>query len=174
MKRIVVGGSISSGKSTLSKILSKRLSIQNIELDEFFWSSNWKIRPLEEFKFLAREAVSSPSWILCGNYSVLRPVIWSKVDTVVWLDYPFWLCFLRCFKRSIINILKKNPVCNGNYESFSRLFLKKESILWWLIRTFRSRNKKYESAITDPKYSHIKFIRLKSQKETDRWIESLK
>ena len=113
------------------------------------------------------------SWALCGNFSILRAIIWSKADTVIWLDYPFWLCFFRCFKRAIVKLLKKESVCNGNYESFSRLFFSKYSVLWWLIRTFRKRNKSYETAMIDPNYSHIKFVRLRSQKETDRWIESL-
>ncbi|MFC1841712.1 adenylate kinase [Candidatus Dependentiae bacterium] len=170
MKRIVIVGSIGAGKSSLAKVLSKKLHIEHIELDNLFWLPEWNIRPAEEVKELAAKKIDKPAWIICGNFSFLRPLIWPKADTVVWLDYPFLLCFWRTLKRSFINIIKRRKCCNGNQETFGRLFFSKNSILLWCIRTYKRRNKRYERLMHDPVYKHIRFVRLKSDKETNHWV----
>jgi len=173
MKRIVIGGSIGAGKSSLAKRLSEKLHIEHIELDSLYWLPGWKVRPVQELKKLAVQVAQKETWVVCGNFSVLRPIIWAKVDTVVWLDYPFLRCFWQAFKRSIKNIINQKTCCNGNQETFRRLLFSKNSILWWCITTYRKRNKKYERLMHDPMYKHINFVRLKSHKEADNWLKSL-
>ncbi|MFC1842905.1 adenylate kinase, partial [Candidatus Dependentiae bacterium] len=106
MERIVIVGSIGAGKSSLANILSKNLQIEHIELDSLFWLPNWQVRPTEELRELAAKRVVQPAWVVCGNFSVLRPIIWDEADTVIWLDYPFWLCLWQALKRSLVNIVK--------------------------------------------------------------------
>jgi len=173
VKRIIIGGSIGAGKTSLAKLFSKKFDISHIELDALYWLPGWRLRPVEEFKKIVAEAIDKPSWVICGNFSVIRPITWKKADTVVWLDYPFFLCFWQCFKRSVQNVIKRRPCCNENYESFSRLFFSRHSILWWMIKTYKKRNKKYFRLMNDPEYKHITFIRLTSHEETKKWVESL-
>jgi len=149
--------------------------MKHVELDSLFWLPEWKMRPTDELMEMAEKVVEKPEWIVCGNFSVLRPIIWDRADTVVWLDYPFWLCFWQTFKRAIINIIMRKKCCNGNQDTFCRLFFSKNSILLWCIRTYKRRNKNYEFLMNHPYsiYKHIHFVRLKSRKETVEWVNSL-
>lgn len=58
----------------------------------------------------------------------------------------------------------------GNRESFRKSFFSKDSIILWTIKTHRSVRVKYESYMQDPKYSHIKFVRLKNHREADEFL----
>ena len=55
VKKIIIAGSAGVGKSTLGKKLSKKLSIPHIELDHLFWLPDWKPRPEQERKKIAKE-----------------------------------------------------------------------------------------------------------------------
>jgi hypothetical protein len=37
------------------------------------------------------EAVGRDRWVVDGGYSAMRPLIWERADTIVWLDYPIHL-----------------------------------------------------------------------------------
>ena len=174
MKRIQIVGSIGSGKTSLGKKLSKKMGIPHFELDTLFWLPGWKIRPFDEIFELAYVQADKPAWIICGNFSFLKHVTLDEADTIVWLDYPFWVCFWQTLKRAISNIVKQKKCCNGNQETFGRLFFSKNSILLWMIRTFKRRNKRYAFLIKDPMYKDKTFVRLQSHKETAQWFKSIK
>ena len=78
MNRIQVVGNSGSGKSTLSAKLAAVLGIPHIELDAHFHQPNWS-RP-EEFQFLSKVdlATRSDRWVVDGNYSSVRPILWKK------------------------------------------------------------------------------------------------
>jgi len=173
MKRVIVVGSIGAGKTTFAKAVAKKLSIRHIELDRFNWLPGWKLRLHEELKVLVAQEIGKPSWVICGNYSVLRPMTWSKADTIIWLDYSFLICFWRCFKRSFSNALQRKQCCNGNYETLGRMFFSKQSILWWVMRTYKKRRKKYIRLMQDPMYKHIQFVRLRSDSQAKSWFKAI-
>lgn len=173
MKRIMIVGTAGSGKTSLAKSLSQKLLLPHYELDSFYWLPNWQIRPHNEFKKLVQETIAKDKWIICGDNTELRAITWAKTDTVIWLDYSFCRCFWQALKRSLINIIKHRPCCNGNYESFSRLLFSKNSILLWVIKGYRKKKKRYPLLIKDPAYKYITFIHLRSPKETKKWLETL-
>jgi len=172
MKKIIVAGTSGSGKTTLARQLAEKLNITHIELDNLLWLPGWKTRPEEEFKKLVAQEIKKPGWTACGNYTQLMPITWKEADTVVWLDYPLWLSLWRALKRSAKLWWNHETVCNGNYESFSNFFSRK-GIFRWVFKSYFSRKKKMPRFIADPKYKHIKFIRLRSPKETKQWLEGL-
>ena len=132
MKNIVVVGATGAGKTTLSKKLSQKFSIPSIDLDELFWLPGWIRRDQSDFIDLIEQNISSDGWVVSGNYSKTNCIIWPQADIIVWLDYPFWLCFWQILKRGIQNIIKKKEFCNGNYETLRGLFFSRKSIFLWL------------------------------------------
>lgn len=121
-KNLIIGTSC-SGKSTLSKKLAMKLKSPHYELDNYFWSNNWIAKPEKEFIELVQEILNNNSnWIICGNYSNVRNLLWDKSTDIIWLDYPLYLVFFRAIKRSIIRIYKKEKVCNNNIEKFQKTF----------------------------------------------------
>lgn len=173
MKRIIIPGAVGAGKTTLAKQLSKKLGIPHVEVDHIFWLPNWKQRPVEERIKIAKEKLSGDKWIVCGNHSWLKEIMWDRADTVIWLDYSFWRCLFRVLKRAACLIYTKKEICGGNKESFSRLFFSKGSILVHLFTKYGKFKKRYSAMMTSSDFKHINFIRLKSPRETEKWLEKL-
>ena len=173
MKKVIIVGTTGSGKSTLAKALSKKLDLPYIQLDAYFWKPDWQGSSDEEFFPKIIKAIDRPGWIIDGNYNRTNHLTWKDVDTVIWVNLPFWLTFYQSFTRSFKRALSKKELWKdtGNKESFSRMF-SKDSILIWLFKTYDSNIEKYEKRINDPEFSHIKFHRLHSRKQVRQFIES--
>ncbi len=158
MKRIVIIGSCGSGKTTLGNHLSENLGYPVADLDTFYWLPNWTFRPSEEFASLIEDATSTDCWIICGNQSKYRHLIWPKADTIIWLDLPLYVLLWRVISRSIRRIIDKKEICNGNRETFSRLFSSKSIVKWLLGSYFRHRRDYLEQmkTMTDVKWIHTR------------------
>jgi adenylate kinase family enzyme len=104
MPRISVIGTSGSGKTTLARELSDRLNIPHIELDALHWGPNWTPTPAEALRPRVAAAVAGESWTTCGNYGAIRDVIWSRADTIIWLDYSMstvlWQIIRKVFTSS--------------------------------------------------------------------------
>lgn len=99
--RINVVGTTGSGKTTAAKLLAKRLGLPRIELDALFWKPDWGETPDEEFLPAVDEATRGDRWVLDGNYSRTRSIVWPRVDTIIWLDYSFPRVFGQLLRRTI-------------------------------------------------------------------------
>lgn len=104
MKKIMIGGSIGAGKSTLAKALSIKLNIAHTELDSFYWLPGWQIRPTDQMRELINKTTSADRWIICGNFNAFKEFTRDRADTIIWLDYPFFVCLWQAFKRSVHHI----------------------------------------------------------------------
>ena len=173
MQRVVVIGSSCSGKSTFARQLSKRLDIKHVELDQLHWKPNWEERPDDDFRTLVESEVSGEKWIVDGNYSVVRNLVWPKATTIVWLNYPFTLVLYRTIKRSIIRAVTKEPLFAGNVETIRQSFFSKHSIIWWVIKTYHKKRAAYPGHLERYFESGVGIIELKRPGETSRFIEEL-
>lgn len=175
MKRIIIVGATGSGKTTLAKQLSHRLGIPHTEIDSLYWLPNWEPSPLLEFREKVEAVTSSDSWILDGNYSRIRDLVWTKADTLIWLDYPLWLVLGRSLKRGIRRINTQEDLWNsGNRETWKRFFFSRDSILVWLFKTHPRHRQEYPELFKQPAYTHLNVIHLHSTQETARWLEQVK
>jgi adenylate kinase family enzyme len=170
MKRIVIVGTSGCGKTTLGKRISKILNIPFIDLDEYFWLPNWQEREEGEFERIVKELITKEEWIICGNFTKVRPLIWDEADTIIWLDYSFFRCMFQVLLRSFRRSFFKELCCNGNYESLSRTFFSKHSILLHIITTFKKRRENY-SRIFNNKVKGKSYLRFANPKETYEWLK---
>jgi adenylate kinase family enzyme len=170
----VVGPS-GSGKSTFARKLAAKVGLRYIELDALFWKPNWQEPSDDEFFPKLESALSENGWVLDGNYNRTTPIKWRTVNTVIWLDYSFLRALLQVTKRALGRSLTKRELWpgTGNRESFRRALLNKDSIILWVINTHARVRHRYELAMTDPEYSHIKFIRLRSPREARRFLKGV-
>lgn len=175
ISRYNVVGASGSGKSTFSRKLAAKLNIPCIEMDAVFWKHDWQESTDEEFFPELEDKLKEDAWVLDGNYSKTMPIKWNRVQTVIWLDYSFLRTFAQAFKRAITRIWSRQEIWEGtgNKESFRRTFLSKDSILLWTITSYRKVTKGYESVFTDDRFSHISFVRLRSPKEVESYLEEI-
>ncbi|MHC5199533.1 MAG: AAA family ATPase, partial [Planctomycetota bacterium] len=57
MERIVIVGCCGGGKTTLAYQLSRKLSIEVYDLDDYFWHAGWVVTPDEQWKEIQHELV---------------------------------------------------------------------------------------------------------------------
>ncbi len=175
MKKIIVIGSTGSGKSTLAKQMAKTLAYPYIQLDLLFWKPNWQHCDDEEFFEKISNETNSETWIIDGNYTRSHQITWTKADTVIWIDLPFYLTLYQNISRSLKRAITRQELWpnTNNRESFLRMF-SKDSIVLWLLNTYDLNKKKYQERLSDTNYQHIKFYRLQSRKEVRQFLKQLK
>ncbi|HEU4754084.1 MAG TPA: hypothetical protein VFU47_13320, partial [Armatimonadota bacterium] len=115
---------------------------------------------------------SGDRWVVDGNYSVVRDLVWGRADTVVWLDYPFPVTFSRLLRRTTCRILSKEELWNGNRESL-RTALSRNSILVWALCTYWRRKQRFPLELARPEYAHLRLHRHRRPSETARWLEQV-
>jgi adenylate kinase family enzyme len=174
-KRIVVVGVTGSGKSTLAETLANKFGYDFIELDALHWEPNWTEAPLDVFHARVECATASQSWVLAGNYRIVRDIVWSKAEAVVWLDYSFPLIFGRLWRRTWRRWWYQEALWNGNRESIWTHFKlwSKDSLFHWIVRTYWKRRREYPVLFSLPEHQHLNVIRFGTPEETDTWLRSI-
>jgi adenylate kinase family enzyme len=76
------------------------MRVTHIELDAIHWLPNWRPRPSDEFRWLVEAAVAAAQWVLDGNYSQTRDVVWSRATALIWLNYPLHVVIYRALRQT--------------------------------------------------------------------------
>ncbi|MHB1446309.1 MAG: P-loop NTPase family protein [Acidimicrobiales bacterium] len=161
-ERVLVVGLSCSGKSTLARRLGEVLDCPHVELDALYWEPGWVEADVEVFRARVEAATAGDRWVTCGNYwSKLGPYLWPRADTVVWLDLPLWLIEVRVLRRTLVRVLGRRRLWNGNRERLVNLWAK--DALWrFNLRHHGRISARYEAAMADPKWANVDFHRLRS------------
>lgn len=173
-QRIHVVGNTSSGKSTLAAQLADVLDVPFVELDALNWQPGWvalnRVDPAE-FQRRITEATSGEGWVVGGSYDRMsQEVFWPRLETVVWLDLPLPLVLWRLLRRSWRRWRTGELLWGTNYERFwpqLAVWRKEESLVWWAVTQHRRKRRNTLAHMTDPRFSHIRFIRLTSVREVE-------
>lgn len=162
----MVGG---GGKTTLAAELARLLAIPHIELDGLFWEPNWVQAETGVFRERVMQAIAGEVWVVEGNHSKVRDLVWSRAETIIWLDYPLSLVLWRTLLRSMRRIRSRENLWNsGNRETIRNTFLSKESLLLWHLRTYRRRRRKYAELLTQQ--GKVQLVHLRSPRQLDAWL----
>ena len=173
MKRIAIIGTSCSGKTYLAKQLAYAHDIPHIELDELHWKPNWQEHSDEEFCKMVSNAISGDAWVIDGNYSVVRERIWSKVETIIWLNYPLSIVLFRAIKRSIIRAFTKEKLFSGNIETFRQSFFSRDSIILWVLKTHYKRKRTYKLLLNTDAMKHVEIMIFRHPKQARDYIQNL-
>ncbi|MDQ7990521.1 MAG: AAA family ATPase [Candidatus Dactylopiibacterium sp.] len=171
---INVVGTSGSGKSTLARRLAAALGARHVELDALFWRPGWQASPDPEFLARIEAALAQGPWVLDGNYTRTIPVKWREARTVIWLDYGFGLTLWRAARRALARSWSRSELWpgSGNRESFRKLF-SRDSILLWTLRSHAPTRRRLEALQRDPRYAHLRFIRLRHPREAEALLAGL-
>jgi len=174
-KRIAIVGTTSSGKSTLAEQLANKFDYGFIELDALYWEPNWIGTPDDVFQNRVKKAIQSEKWVVAGNYSRVRPLIWARAEAIIWLDYSLWRIFWQLTRRTFTRWWTREHLWGTNYENlWKHLKLwSDESLFHWLFKTYWRRKREYPPLLAMPEYKHLKLIHFKHPSETENWLKDL-
>ena len=144
MPRVAVVGTSCSGKTTLARRIARSCNIPHFELDAVNWQPGWTPLPIDEFRAAVGAIVQDEHWVIDGNYSKVRDIIWARATDVVWLDLPFLVVLWRAITRTGKRVITQEELFAGNRETIRLVLFSRDSILWWVIRTHRRRQRTYQ------------------------------
>lgn len=170
MRKVVVVGTTGSGKTTVARELAARLGVPHLELDALHWGPNWSVPSKEEFRARVAGALVGDAWVVDGNYSKVRDIVWGRADTLVWLDYRLIVILRQVIARTVRRAVSGERLWSGNRERFLSTF-SRDSIILWALKTYRRRLREYVELPRKAEYSHLSVVRLRSAQETRRWLE---
>ncbi|MFS2223311.1 AAA family ATPase [Pantoea sp. B65] len=174
--KINVIGTSGSGKSTLARAIARQLDLPYIEMDALFWQRDWGESSDEQLFARLEQALQQPGWVLDGNYKRTQAIKWRDIDTIVWVDYGFLRTLYQAIRRAISRSWHQQELWPGTHcrESFRKSFLSRDSIILWTIKTWRHNRQRYQALLSDPRYQHLRFIRLTSPQMSREFIAGLK
>jgi adenylate kinase family enzyme len=172
-RRINVIGTTGSGKTRTAEQIAPRVGLPHIELDALNWDPNWTEVPLDVFRQRVAQALAGDAWVVDGNYSKARDLIWNRVELVVWLDYSLPRILWQLLWRTLRRTLLREELWSGNRERFLNQFFSRDSLFWWALTTYHSRRAKYQAVFAQPQEHNFAMVRLASPQATRRWLVGL-
>jgi adenylate kinase family enzyme len=173
LQRVVVIGTSCSGKTTFGRELAQKLKAPHIELDSIHWKPNWVAAPKEEFRGSTQKAIAPDAWVLDGNYHAVRDLVWARATTLIWLNYPFPVIAWRALSRTCRRVFYRQVRWSGNRETFRRSFLSRESVLWWVLKSYQRRRQEYHRLFKEPAYRHLQIIIFQSPTEAENFLQDI-
>jgi len=172
VRRVSVVGNSGSGKSTIAGELAASLGVPHLELDSVFHQPGWEPLPADEFQRLVTERASEDGWVIDGNYSAVRPIVWARADTVVWLDLPKRTVMRQVAWRTVRRAVTQQELWNGNREPLANFlsWAPEKSIISWAWHSHAEYRTTYGAAAADPANAHLTFIRLTSRRDVARFV----
>lgn len=162
-------GQSGSGKTTLALVLAGRLRVPHVELDALFHGPGWT--PRESFAAEVEAATRAPGWVVDGNYPAARDLVWSRADTVVWLDLHRRTTTGRALRRTVRRALTRAELWNGNRERVTT-WLRATHPVRWSFQTHAAHRAAYQERLVDPAWGHLAAVRLRTPAEVRRWLAS--
>ena len=155
----------------MARALAERLHVPCIELDALHWGPSWTEAPVEVFRERVADAIAGDGWVVDGNYARARDLVWASADTVVWLDYPLRTVLGRFVRRTVRRIARREELWSGNQERLRTQLFSRDSLLLWILTTYRARRREYPSLLAA--HPQLAAVRLRSPREARRWLAGI-
>ncbi len=168
MKIAVIGYS-GSGKSTLARKLGVGLGISVLHLDQIQFTSGWQERDWKEgLEMVQKFMDSQKAWIIDGTYKkFLLGRRLQEADQILFLDLSRFSCLQRaCLRQVRYHGRVREDMADGCIERMDLEFF------WWLL--WKGRTKEHRQSFEEiiVRYPE-KTIRLRSQRDIDRYLEGM-
>ena len=175
LSRVIVVGSSGSGRTTLARGISQALGSPHIELDAIRPGPNWTEPPDAIFREKVGDATQEDIWVVDGNYSIARDVLWPKATTLIYLDYSVGVIMRRLIARTLRRNIKREVLWNGNKENILDNFkiFSNESMIAYLLKNHWRHRRDFTRLFEHPDYAHVQKLRFRTPRATEEWLKGL-
>jgi adenylate kinase family enzyme len=168
--RVLVYGVTGSGKSTAAVSIGARTGLPVTLVDELTWLPGWVPVDTAVQRQMIGEVVEGERWLLDTAYGAWLDLVLPRAELVVGLDYPRWLSLSRLVRRTVSRVITKEPMCNGNVETW-RAIVARDSILVWHFRSFARKRARMRAWAASPDGPQVLLFR--RPRELEAWIATL-
>ncbi len=177
-RRVAVVGTTGSGKTCLAQAIAKALGLVCIELDALQWEPGWQMAPRDVFRQRIEAAlpkdtgtgVAGGAWVVDGNYSAVRDLVWGQAEALVWLDYSLPLIFWRLLKRTYQRVSSKELLWGTNRETWRSALFSRDSLFLWAISSQKRQRRSYPAALAQPEYAHLVVVHLRHPRQAEELL----
>lgn len=162
-KKISVLGISGSGKTTISRELSKKLSLPVYHMDTLFWKENWTEVPEAEWQKAEFKITEKDTWIIEGYIDADYYQRLDKSDIIIYIDLKGYKSALNVLTRWWKHRINPRSELKGCPERLDLVFL--YNIF------FQKERKGIEQAIL--KSDSNKVIRLKNREEIREFLDAI-
>lgn len=170
--RILVLGRTGSGKTTLARELAAAIGMPHVELDSLLFEADLSRAPLDVLRARTSEAIAAEQWVTDGNKRAVRDLVWPRADTVIWLDYPFYVSVWRLAKRarSRTSRISAQAAESGDRSGVPKQMAKAAKGVLTALRSHRGQRREYPQLFAQPANRHLAVARLRSPRATREWL----
>lgn len=172
-RRIAVVGPSGSGKTTLAARLAITLDVPHVELDALYWEPDRTPAPADRFRARTEAALAGAGWTVDGNYGTVRDLVWSRAETIVWLDLPLRTVLWRLARRTWRRARRREHRRNGNHQHRTNVLdpgLYKNLFLFAAVK-YRRLRRTYP--VTFSEYRNLQVVHLRKPTEVEAWLNTL-
>ena len=148
----------------------------HVELDALAWGPNWTLVPVDVFQDRVAKAVAGDAWVVDGNYGGrgAQSLVLPRADTVIWLDPPLRVIFLRLFRRALRRSRSREELWpgTGNRETLRNQLLSRDSLFWWALKTHWRRRRDLPLILARLEHKHLVVHRFRRSSEAAAWLEA--
>lgn len=157
---IIVLGTSGVGKTTVAKQMAAYFGLKHASLDHLYWLPNWERASKEVLRNKVDEITKDNGWVIDGNYSSVRDILWLRANIAIWLDFSLGTAILGALKRIRVGTYQ----ASGCKDTLSRAFTK-ESIFLWILKSHWRHKKEYNLIFKKHIFPNLKVIRLKKRQD---------
>ena len=168
--RVFFYGVTGSGKSTAASKYAEARGLPLFLVDDLTWLPGWVEAPEDEQRAKITEICGGDEWVLDTAYGDWMEVPLARAELIVGLDYPRFVSLTRLIRRTVTRVVRQVPVCNGNTETWRRLF-SRDSIVAWHFKSFKRKRDRMRSWDNDPDNPEVMLFRHPAKLAS--WLDSL-
>ncbi len=127
----------------------------------------------DEFNRRVTHAVAVDSWVVDGNYGLVRDLVWRRATHLVWLDYDHPVIMYRVIRRSLARAVLRTEMWAGNRERWLHM-ARPSHLIRWAWSTWRRRRREFGERLGLSEYTHLVVLRLRRPREAARLLRQLR
>ena len=130
--------------------------------------------PTEQFLGAVAAHAAGDAWVIDGNFSDARHVLWPCGTHVVWLNYSRPRVFAQVLGRTLRRAIGGATLWGGNRESLRRAFFSRDSIVRFSMQTFAKNRQRYADLRATRTYPQLQWVELRSPRQAQAWLTKVR